>query len=197
MKFNYVSYGRSGGHFLNEVLSLYIGKSAPTHLYYPDHDRNLKVKREGCFYVWRNPVKIIFSLFSAYYCNEKRKMDLSLLTDEWRYNEIDKIKKHFKFYWEHAGIVIRYKDVMNNNVWPEILNFFKLPYDEEKILDCASKITLDFSIKKQNSAWMHDFMTTDEYKDGRIDFENKYKEEILREFSDYLNKNENYLTQSI
>jgi len=195
MKFNYVSYGRSGGHFLNEVLSLYIGKSAPIYLYYPSHDRYLKEKRTGCFYVWRNPVKIIFSLFSGYYCNEKQKMNLSLLTDEWLYQEIDKLKKHFEFYWQHAGIVIRYKDVMNNNAWPEILNFFELPYNEKKILDCVSKTTLDVSIKKKQNMWMNDFMLSDEYKNGRKKFESSYGNLILNIFREYLKKDSKYLTQ--
>jgi len=192
---NYVAYPRSGSHFLHQVLSCYINDVAQTKLYRPHHDRDLK-GLHGCLYVWRNPVKVMFSLFSGDYCNEKQIMDLSLLTDSWIDLEINRIKKHFEFYWKRAGLVIRYKDLINNNAWTEILKFLGCEYDEQRIMSCSSEITLNVSIERFPGQWMNGFMRSDEYKQGRIDFEEKYEDKILNDFSEYLNKDKNYLTQA-
>jgi len=193
--FNYIAYPRSGSHFIHQVLSLYTGYHVPTNLYKPDHDRDLKKRIKGCFYIWRNPVKVLYSLWAAEFCYENKSIDFSNLNDKWLLNEINKIKKHFEFYWENAGIVIRYKDLMDNKAWKDILEFFKLDFNEEKIIDCSSKITPVISTDNYPGPWMNSFMFSDEYKEGRKHFEKQYEEDILESFSIYLNKDFNYLKQ--
>lgn len=195
-KVDYVAYLRSGSNYFHQVLTLYSGVCAWHDIYIPTHDRYLKGKFNGCYYVWRNPVDVIFSLFSATYCNDRRIMCLSHLSERWLKIEINRIKRHFAFYWEHAGIVVRYRDLMEDAVWPEILNFFNLDYDEQRILDCSSKVTLAASINYWGeSKWMTSFMATNEYRRGREDFKEMYEDRILDDFSRHLNKDRDYLTQ--
>ena len=184
--YKYIAYPRSGSHFIHQVLTCYTGKHAPTRIYNPAHDRDTCKKVEGCFYVWRNPVKVIYSLFGAERCNSIQTVDFDLLTESWLDSEINRIKIHFDFYWKNAGIVVRYNDLIANNAWKEILEFFNFDYNKEKILDCSSKITVDVSIKNYPGAWMHNFMLSDEYKQGRETFEKLYTDKILNSFSEYL-----------
>ncbi len=190
-----VAYPRSGSHFFHQVLADYTDSPSFGGLYDATHDRELLIKGKNYFYLWRNPVDVIFSLFSAEFCNDNRAIDFSLLTEEWLDNETDSIKKHFEFYWEHAGIVVRYNDLISDKAWAEILEFFGLEYDEQRILECSEKITLDVSIKWLPSNWMTDFMATDEYRQGRAAFKEKYEDRILDEFSTYLHKDRAYLKQ--
>lgn len=179
--YDYVAYPRSGSHFFHQVLSMYMGHSHLL-LYKPEHDRDTQKQIKGCFYVWRDPLKVLYSLFAAEFCNENRKIDFNLLTTDWLDFEINRIKTHFDFYSKNAGLVVRYEDLINNLVWEETLKYFNLDYDEAKILDCASKITVKASIEWSPSRkfaitkrkWMNNFMLTDEYKKGREIFLKKY-----------------------
>jgi hypothetical protein len=192
----YVAYHRSGSNFFHQVISEYCGGIAyDGSVYSPSHDRGVRERTYGCLYVWRNPVDSMFSHFSATYCNEKGVMDLSLMPGWWFEFETYRRKRHFEFYWEHAGLVVRYKDLTGNKAWYDILTFLGLDYNEEKILECSAKITLDTTIKWNPSKWFNDFLATDEYKQGREEFRERYGDIILDECSRYLNKDRNYLTQ--
>ncbi len=118
-----VSYPRSGSHFLHLVIGMYCGCNVYGNVYTPTHDWLLTEKKNGCLYVWRNPVEIIFSYYSVESCNDERVIDFSFLTDKWLDEHTRLIKEHFKFYWENAGLIVRYKDIMADKAWYDILTF--------------------------------------------------------------------------
>ena len=190
----FVTYPRSGNHFLQKVIAQYSGR-AHSSIYAPDHDRNGKIGYAGCFYVWRNPVDVLYSLFVAERCYGA-DINVGSVPNEWLEKEIESIGNHFQFYWKHAGLVVKFNDLVGNKEWYRILKFLDLPYDKERI----NRISKEYSKEKiaeeyKENQWMNKRLLSDEYSQKREQFRKMYGDKILNALAKKLNKDINFLKQ--
>ena len=75
----FISFPRTGSHWINCVMELYFDrprlreqrttlfdKSRTDWMWFHDHDLDLKIRREGVLYLYREPVSVVFSNLNYY-----------------------------------------------------------------------------------------------------------------------------------
>ena len=196
MRKNFVAYGRSGNTFTHQVLEEYTGKKR-TDLYITSHDKEVKEKKAGCYYCWRNPIDVIYSTWAAEICYKNKKIDFNLLQKDFLEYHINNLKNHYKFYWEHAGLVIQYSRLIKDLEWENILYFFDLKYNKEKIIECSQEMSKQHLAKIIDTQEMNMWMLSDEYNNGRKKFKELYGDYILTSISEYIGCEKEFLLQKI
>jgi len=197
-----VSYGRSGSHYFNGIMLDYLGdlshwgvlnqKDKRTKTYTHSHDIDTTTKFKDCVYLYRNPVHVVYSAYHADFDTYLKDYEFN---GEYNMNymrrEIDKIRRHYDFYLNNSKCIIKFDDLISEDisVWERVFDNFEIELDYEKMKKCIGDNTKPKLQIKINSKYINPKLDNDNYKQGRIDFESK--------FSDLIIKDTNYLKYDI
>jgi hypothetical protein len=142
-------------------------------------------------------VDVLYSLYVAENCYNG-EINVDKIPEKWINQEIEKLGNHFEFYWENAGLVVRFNDLVQGKKWNKILPFLDLDYNPEKIQRISQEYSKEKIVQEYNeNQWMNPRILSNEYKEKRKEFREKYGKKILNKLSDKLNKEVEFLKQEV
>jgi len=182
-----ISFSRTGSHWLRMIMELYFEKPALVRIFYfkdandftcyHTHDMELTVERKNVIYLYRNPVETVYSQLRYY----KEDTDNPALRHHW----VELYARHMAKWlvrekFTNKKTVLSYEGMRLNmhGEFAKVCAHFDQPLNKtklDKVLDKVSKSEL-----KQKTT--HDKQVvnlSDEYRDARLDFVNKYADEIF------------------
>jgi len=181
----FVSFPRTGTHWLNCVMELYFDRprlrqsqltflpNRTDWMWFSDHDGNCLIEHKDVLYLYRNPVDTIYSNCSVE--NNFTKEFITTYCELYRNHLIKWLLSDLK-----ARTIISYEEMQSNplNVLRIISEHFKVPYNATKAKDALSVVTKEAMIKISNTRYITDGLLTDDYKIKRIEFTKNFKSYI-------------------
>lgn len=202
----FVSWPRSGSHWINCVAELYFNRprlrfgsttflprSRQDFMWIHDHDLDTSLPMTRTLYLYRNPVHVIYS--QAHLITEKSGFSNGLLhhqkgsVEHVKVNPvfIDEVckglKRHFNKYFNEKHVLIKYENFVADfdKEFEKVVRFFgKMPVDQTRLDEAKSQVTKESLAKiSPDKTWMGYHLLTDEYKQSREDFTREWSEYIL------------------
>tara|TARA_R110000824_G_scaffold9783_4_gene43263 strand:+ start:2033 stop:2782 length:750 start_codon:yes stop_codon:yes gene_type:complete len=202
----FISYPRTGAHWINAVIELYfdaprlpqvratfLDPAREDWTWYHDHDTiawdKLHIQNSnahGVLYLYRNPVDTVFS-WVVYNFNNGRS--LSLITPTHLDNLVIAISHQYRDHltkWlieTEKTTCIRYENFKKDPLleFKKVMKYWEREqfFDEELAQSCFNVVTPEeLSKRKTEPNTLSDFMLTDEYKKDRSCFIEAYKDRI-------------------
>jgi len=184
MDINFVSFPRSGSHFIKYVFQDYLGgyldDSVISSYIAHDHDIYLQKKYVDTLYVYRNKLDVVYSWYMAENFNEVENF---IKEDILNYYGL--VSEHQNYYKYNSKLIYDYESLTQgiNENWINIFNFFGITDPDanklESVLSNATKTNYVTRSLSQNNPYnvydiqnkyMNEFMLSQKYKDMRIEF---------------------------
>lgn len=185
-----VSYGRSGSHYFNSIMFDYMGdlswwgkNNNVEKIYHHTHDINTTEKIKDCVYLYRNPIHVVYSAYHADFDSYSKDYKFNGVYDmNYLNKEIDKVRKHYDFYMNNAKTIIKFDDLISEDmtVWEKVFDNFEVDLDYDKMKKCIEDNTKSKLQKKIDNKYINSKQDSGEYKKGRIDFENRFGDMIIK-----------------
>lgn len=182
-----VSFSRTGSHWLRMIMELYFGKPALVRIFYfkdandftcyHTHDMELALERKNVIYLYRNPVETVYSQLRYY----KEDTDDPMLRHHW----VDLYVRHLAKWlvrenFTNKKTVIYYEGMRSNmhGEFAKVCAHFDHPLNETKLDEVLDKVSKS-ELKQKTTHDKQVVNLSDEYREARLDFVNKYTEEIF------------------
>jgi len=167
----FISFPRSGSHFVNNVLRTYGIDSKH------GHDIDLIAKPKGIFYLYRNPVDVIFSYHSAEFGQIGENS--SNFREDFVLDFSQRLSNHRKFYFQHSDLKISFESLLKNeNLWNQILDYYNVGIDKKVLQWAIEENCKEKLAQKINRQYMNKNMLTNEYNENRLKFKQIFGETI-------------------
>lgn len=191
----FVSFPRSGAHWLNCVMELYFDRprlregrvtfldaSRDDWMWFHDHDAGLDIEHDNVLYLYRDPEDVVFSYLKA----ERSKFTAANV------DEIaGKLRDHYAKYLGEGGAarrVIRYETCRTDLVsqFEIICSFFGTTLERERLESVSSMVTRDSIVERANEGrkrddqYMNKGMLTSRYSMDREAFRAEFGDRIAK-----------------
>lgn len=196
----FVSYPRTGSHWLNCVMELYFDrprlreerttlfdKSRTDWMWFHDHDMDLTLKHPDVLYLYREPVSTIFSHLN-YYARlpESPLFEKSpLKADEGKIAEFcDEYREHLRKWLlssDKARTAVSYKRLRENweSEFPKVSAHFNRPFDRDRAARSFAAVTPEaLASRTVNPAAIGKHLLTTSYEGDRGRFAERWQKYI-------------------
>ena len=197
----FISFPRTGAHWLNAVIELYLDRprlpaaratfleaNRDDWLFFHDHDTiaydKLYIENKEALYLYRDPIPTVFSYIIYNFNNGKGIYTLP-------YNKIKELviacSYHYKNHllkWlinKPARTVIKHENFKIDEVkeFSKICHHFGHEINEDKIRECFSVVTPSaLTEKRTDYNALSDYMLTKKYKEERVKFSKEFGNQI-------------------
>ena len=191
----FVSYPRSGAHWLNCVMELYFDRprlregrvtfldsSRDDWMWFHDHDSDLSVSHDNVLYLYRDPEDVIYSYLKA----ERSKFNERTVDEIAR-----ELRAHYTKYLGPNGVarsVIRYESCRSDlgSQFEIICDFFGESLDRARLDEVSARVTRDSIVERANEGrkredqYMNRKMLSSKYEKDRDGFRADFGDRIAR-----------------
>jgi len=172
--YNFISFPRSGSHYLNNVLRTYLGGQKQYTKYIShDHDEFLRVKEKGSLYLKRDKLNTAYSYLMATYDLQNKEVINFKEYEPWVLGCLLRISEHRKFYLSHSSKIVEYDLLISSSaeeLWPSILFFFGLDFVQSKMEEAINQNSKERLAEKIDSPYMNKKMLSKSYQSNRVLF---------------------------